>query len=103
MNLHQVVPPRGRPQQLLTQSRLESVETPPQSQQRRMHRRVSGVRAKQAGVDQVSRRRGLGALGEKEHQRSLLLGEANLAAADLDGSVRRVELEASEAVAARAA
>src|SRR5690348_6104492 len=85
----------GRPQ-----ARLELVEPAAEREQRRVNRRVGGVAAEQAGVDEVARRRGLRALGQEEYERRLLLGEPGVALAEPDRPPRRVELEAAEPVAA---
>src|SRR5258708_7069762 len=55
------------------------------------------------GTGRRAGRGGLGALGEKQQARSLLLREANPRAAGLHCSARRVEFETPEEIAARPA
>src|SRR2546421_8017911 len=78
---------------------LELVESAPQGQQGRVNGRVGGVVAKQTCLDQVSRRRRLGTLGQEQHERGLLLREASVPLAQPYGAPGRVELQPAKAVA----
>src|SRR6266508_3983948 len=79
---------------------LELVEPAAQREQRRVDGRVRRVVAEQAGLDEVACGGRLGALGEKQDEGRLLLGEASLRLAQLDRAPGRVEDELAEAVGA---
>src|SRR5438094_9595422 len=103
MDRDETVPPRRRAHEGRAQAGLEVVEAAAQRQESRVHGRVRGVVAKQAGLDQVARGRGLGALGKKEDERRLLLRQPRLPLAEADDPAGRVELQAAEAIRPRTA
>src|SRR5207245_9469023 len=98
MHRDQAVATRRRVHERRAEPRLQLVEAAPQRQQRRMHGRVRGAVAEEAGLDEVAGRRGLGALGEEQHECRLLLSEANVALAELYRASRGIELESPESI-----
>src|SRR6266851_725074 len=85
------------------QAGLQLVEPSAEGQERGVDGGMGGVVAEEPRLDEVAGGRGLGALGEEQDERRLLLGQARLALAELHRPPRRVELEAAEAVAPRTA
>src|SRR6202521_3679004 len=102
MDRDETVTARGRVDERWAEAWLQLVEPAAQRQQSRVNRRMGGVAAKKPGLDQVPCGRGLRALGEKQHQRCLLLGEPLLALADPHDPAGRVEVQPAEAIRAGA-
>src|SRR4029077_4192145 len=83
------------------QAGLELVQTPAQGQKRGVHRGVGRVVTEEPGLNQVACGRGFRALGQEKHECRLLLRETDLALVHAHHALRRVELQAPEAVGAR--
>src|SRR3989441_1201525 len=101
MHRDQAVAARGGVHERRAEPRLELVETAAQRQQRRMDSGVRGIVPEQAGLDEFAGRRRLGTLGEEQDERRLLLGQANVALAELHGAPCRIELESPESIRPR--